>query len=75
MIKVGQNVKFNQFKHGAQTGTADIPSMVTGKVIYVNKQHRYFTVEYECGGTWKMSFKFDELVGVGEDGHVRIVKG
>ncbi len=73
MIKVGQKVAFNQFHYMPGGGGSD--GFVTGSVIYVNEPHRYFTTEYECGGkTWKISFKFNDLVGVGERGCVRVVR-
>ena len=74
MIKIGQKVAFNQF-HYMPGGGGAYADHVTGVVTYVNEPHRYFTTEYESGGhTWKMSFKFTDIVGVGERGIVRKVR-
>ena len=43
--------------------------MVTGKVIYVNRKHKQFTVKYSLGGGVKMkeTFKFSQI---GQDIHI-----
>ena len=43
--------------------------MVTGKVIYVNRKHKQFTVKYSVGGGLKMkeTFKFSQI---GQDIHI-----
>ena len=72
MIKLGQTVAFNQFHYAYGGGNPE--DDVVGTVIYVNEPHRYFTAEYEKGGhMWKLSFNFDDLIGVGHYGRVRII--
>ena len=43
--------------------------MITGKVIYVNRRHKQFTVKYSFGGGTKMkeTFKFSQI---GQDIHI-----
>ena len=73
MIKVGQKVTFNQFHHMSGGGGSN--GFVTGTVTYINAPHRYFTTEYEAGGrTWRMSFNFNDMIGIGQGGIVRRVK-
>ena len=73
MIKIGQTVSFIP---GWNTSIVDSEEerrekAVTGKVMYVNKQHQCFGVAYDCGGTvQKESFKFTQI---GEA--VQIVRG
>ena len=72
MIKLGQKVRFNQFHYMPGGGGKD--GMVTGTVTYVNKPHRYFTATYESAGRmWNLSFNFYDLVGVGQNGIVKII--
>lgn len=36
--------------------------MIMGKVIYVNRQHKQFTVKFDCGGVqMKETFKFVDI--------------
>lgn len=73
MIKVGHKVRFNQFHYMPGGGNAN--GMVTGVVTYVNKPHRYFTTKYEAAGqTWRMSFNFNDMIGIGQGGIVRRVR-
>lgn len=73
MIKVGQKVRFNRFHYQPGGGSPD--AMVNGVVTYVNKPHRYFTTEYEAAGqTWKISFNFNDIIGIGQSGIVRRIK-
>ena len=69
MIKLGQEVKFiptwNIRQYDSKVEKSS--KIITGKVIYVNHQHRTFIVEYPCGGTMqKETFKFSDI---GEDIH------
>lgn len=42
--------------------TLDITKPVTGKVVYENRRHKYFTVEYQNEGvTLRESFKFCQI--------------
>ena len=75
MIKIGQRVRFIPFwnisEHDDEATKRE--KTVTGRVIYVNLPHKYFTVEYRRGGsTERESFKFSQL-GSGKE--VRMVGG
>lgn len=61
MVKVGQEVKFDPFLHLHFYGAAAYSgSYVSGKVVYVNQDHRWFSVQY---GELKMrtSFCFSDI--------------
>lgn len=74
MIKISNKVKFNKF-HYERGNDVDPNDMVVGEVVYINEPHRYFTAEYEAADRkWKMSFNFNDLVGLGRNGHVQIVR-
>ncbi len=66
MIKVGQKVRFDPFEEITGFGSNDNRGKpVKGTVVMVNEPHRWFSVEYECGGVkQRTSFKFSQL---GED--------
>lgn len=64
MIKVGQKVRFDPFKELKGFGAEDNRGkMVTGTVVMVNYEHKWFSVEY---GDPKMrtSFKFCDIGSV-----------
>ncbi len=64
MIKVGQEVRFNPNYGINCSGSASVNNFVTGTVVFVHPAHRYFTTEYEAGGSkFKMSFNFNDLTG------------
>lgn len=70
MIDIGQKMRFipyfNINEHDDEEAKRE--KTVTGKVIYVNRQHKQFTVKYNCGGTMmKETFKFTDI---GKDIHV-----
>lgn len=70
MIDIGQKVRFiphwNESIHDDEATKRE--KTVTGKVIYVSRQHKQFTVKYPCGGTMqKETFKLSQI---GEDVHV-----
>lgn len=47
---------------GIMTQAEKEKSMVVGTVVYINYQHKYFAVEYDCGSTkQRESFKFSEI--------------
>ena len=75
MIEVGQTVRYVPCFIKGEADSEDVKraKRVTGKVIYVNYQHEYFTVECQCGGTMQReSFKFSQL----EEGKdVQIARG
>ena len=61
MVEVGQKVRFDPFDAIKGFMAEDNRGTVTtGTVVYVNKQHKWFSVEY---GNPKMrtSFKFYEI--------------
>lgn len=35
---------------GTLPGRKELPRRVTGRIIYINEMHRYFTVSYEVNG-------------------------
>ena len=63
MIKVGQKVCFDPFDE--ITGFASEDSRgktATGTVVMVCEPHKWFSVEYECGGVkQRTSFKFSQI--------------
>lgn len=57
--KVGMKVRFDPFSYIQSFGSSDVKGrMVTGTVVYVNKAHKWFSVEY---GGLRTSFKFSEV--------------
>lgn len=63
MVIVGDTVIFDPFE--AVTGFASEDNkgkLVTGTVVIVNYTNKWFSVEYECGGTkQRISFKFCDI--------------
>ena len=63
MITVDEKVQFDPFE--AVTGFASEDNkgtVVTGTVVMVNYANKWFSVEYECGGTkQRISFKFSQI--------------
>lgn len=64
MIDIGQKMRFiphfNINVHDDEEAKRE--NTVTGKVIYVNRKHKQFTVKYNCGGTMqKETFKFTDI--------------
>ena len=64
MIDIGQKMRFiphfiiSEKDDKAQRREKE----VVGKVIFVNRQHKQFTVKYNCGGTMqKETFKFSDI--------------
>lgn len=42
---------------------ANVPHTLPGKIIYVNRRHRYYQVEFQVSGqTIRESYKFDDGV-------------
>lgn len=61
MIVSGAKVKFNPFKEITGFASEDTRgNVLTGTIVYVNKPHKWFSVEY---GNPKMrtSFKFSQI--------------
>lgn len=64
MIDIGQKVRFVPCWNIKAFDTQEEirAKTVTGKVIYVDRAHKKFTVKYSCGGTvQKETFKFSEI--------------
>ncbi len=63
MVEVGQKVKFDPFITVQGFGSEDNKGKkVDGTVVYVNVPHKWFSVEYNCGGVkQRYSFKFCEI--------------
>lgn len=63
MITVDEKVQFDPFE--VITGFAsdlNRGKTVTGTVVMVNYEHKWFSVEYDCGGhKWRTSFKFCDI--------------
>ena len=65
MIDIGQKMRFipqwNKSEHDDEE--AKRRKTVTGKIIYVNRQHKQFTVKYTCcgGAMMKETFKFSDI--------------
>lgn len=62
MLKVGQRVSFNPNRDPKVFGvhTSKSTDRVVGTITYVNKEHRWFLVEYNDNPKIKTSFKFDD---------------
>lgn len=65
MIDIGQKMRFIPYWNISKQDTSETKreNQVTGKVIYVNRQHKSFTIKYTCcGGCYmKETFKFSEI--------------
>lgn len=64
IVKVGMSATFDPFLDHCHTNgvAAQLSQKVTGKVVYVNEQHRWFSVRYGDGE--RISFLFAD-VGTG----------
>lgn len=71
MIDIGQKMRFIPHWNISENDdeATKRKKMVTGKVIYVNRQHKQFTVKYShCGvADMKETFKFSQI---GTDIHI-----
>ena len=71
MIDIGQKMNFvpHSLINERDTKKEHRSKMVTGKVIYVNRAHKQFTVKYTLRGGLKMkeTFKFSQI---GQDIHI-----
>lgn len=69
MISIGQKVKFDPLREINMVGQTDkrdkrknvVGGYINGVVIYINKPHRWFLVEYNDDPKIRMGFKFDDL--------------
>lgn len=59
IVFVGDTVSIKPSLYVAKDGQSFVDKHVSGKIVYVNRRHRYFTVEYQlAGGKIRESFKF-----------------
>ena len=59
-VEEGVTVRFDPFDYIQSFGSSDVKGReVYGTVIYVNKAHKWFSVEY--GNGLRTSFKFSEV--------------
>ena len=59
-VDEGVKVRFNPFAYIQSFGSSDVKGReVTGTVVYVNRPHKWFSVEY--GNGLRASFKFFEV--------------
>lgn len=63
MIEMGQAVQFKPFEEITGFGTRDnTREPVTGKVIYINKPHKWFLAEYNWNGVKiRKAFQFWDI--------------
>lgn len=63
MIRVGQKVQFDPFHETTGFASEDNRgNKLIGTVVMVNGPHKWFSVEYECGGAkMRTSFKFYQI--------------
>ncbi|MBE5054763.1 hypothetical protein INF37_01925 [Pseudoflavonifractor sp. DSM 107456] len=65
-MHLGEKYRFTPHAFTGEVGKTKgpmpcIPRMVTGRIVYINEAHRYFTVEASVDwATIRESFKFDE---------------
>lgn len=71
MIDIGQKMRFVPYWYKGENDTPEKREnkKVIGKVIYVDRAHKKFTVKFSiCGGVeMKETFKFSQI---GEDIHI-----
>lgn len=65
MPELGEKIRFRPAAFVAeatredQRSVFDMPRVVTGKIVYINKPHRWYDVAYECNGVrLREGFKF-----------------
>ena len=65
MIKIGQKVRCEPLKDIKKLNvTGEVRKEVTGTVVYVNKPHKWLSVEYVCntsGVKMRASYKFSQI--------------
>lgn len=64
MIRIGEKVSFIPGWNisSVDNEEAKREKTVTGRVIYVNREHKLFCVKYRCGGTMqKETFKISQI--------------
>ena len=67
MIDIGWKVRFVPcwIKGGTDTKDETREKSVVGRVIYIDRAHKKFTVKYPCGGTTQ--FETFKLSQIGQD--------
>lgn len=67
MVKIGDKVRFNPFDGiRVAMGSPKEPKHVTGRVIDIHEDHKWFDVMYEMGGVkFRTAFNFADLREVG----------
>ena len=63
MITVGEKVCFDPFAHDKSLDIGYLRKNVTGEVVEVNYEHKWFSVEYGCPAM-RTSFKFCDIGSV-----------
>lgn len=78
MLDIGQKVRFVPHHAASVSDSAEEAKAkeITGKVIYVDRRHKKFTVSYSCGsGAMLETFKFsqagNDVIAVGGGGRGR----
>ena len=63
MVVIDDKVQFDPFKEITGFASEDNRGkMVTGTVVFVHYQNKWFSVEYECGSEkQRISFKFSQI--------------
>ena len=63
MVVIDDKVIFDPFKQITGFASEDSKGkLVLGTVVMVNYEHKWFAVEYECGGEkQRTSFKFSQI--------------
>ena len=62
MIGIGMKVRFSPSWAFKERPGERISAQVTGKVVYINWEHKYFTAEYDCAAVkQRESFKFSDI--------------
>ena len=65
MLKIGQKVRFEPLKNVKLLRLpGEVRRVVTGTVVYINHQNKWFSAEYICGHSGlkqRESFKFSQI--------------
>ena len=60
-VQVGQWVYFDPNKGIRIYGFPELHRIVVGKVVYINEEHRWFSVEYGKDTSQRISFNFNDF--------------
>lgn len=61
MITVGQKVQCKPYAGTRILGMGIVDEIAVGVVVYVNEDHRWFTVEYDTEHHFRVSFNFNDI--------------